>query len=170
MKVIEKQKNSKSCIICGLDNDFGVKAPFYVLDDESVATIFNFKFFHQSYPERVHGGMIGALLDEVMGRALWIKEPTCYGVTTTMSITYRRPVPYDATVKARGYITFNSNLGFSTKGELYDMNGKLLAEATAKYLKLPSTKIADGTDVDEEMCYLIQDDVSEIDFPPKNIK
>lgn len=169
MKIIEKQRNSKSCLICGLDNNFGVKAPFYNLEDGSVATVFSFKFEHQSYPERVHGGMVGALLDEVMGRALWVNEPTTYGVTTTMSVTYRRPVPYDTPIKARGYITFNSNLGFSTKGELYDMNGKLLAEATAKYLKLAANKVTDGVDADEEMCYLIEDDLKEIDFPPKKI-
>ena len=67
MKIIEKQRNSKSCLICGLDNNFGVKAPFYNLEDGSVATVFSFKFEHQSYPERVHGGMVGALLDDVMG-------------------------------------------------------------------------------------------------------
>lgn len=33
MKVIGKQKNSKNCFICGLDNKFGVGAPFYNLED-----------------------------------------------------------------------------------------------------------------------------------------
>lgn len=166
MKVTGKQKNSKNCFICGLDNDFGVKAPFYNLEDGSCASLFKFKFLHQSYPERVHGGIISALLDEVMGRALWVTEPTTYGVTTTMTITYRKPVPYDKPLKARGYITFKSALGFSTKGEIYDMDGKLLAEGTAKYLKLPANKVTEGVDADDEMCYDIKDDVIEIDFPP----
>ncbi len=28
MKVVQKQRNSKMCIMCGLDNDYGVQAPF----------------------------------------------------------------------------------------------------------------------------------------------
>ena len=169
MKVIGKQKNSKNCIICGMENNFGVKAPFYVLDDESAASIFSFKSEHQSYPGRAHGGMIAAMLDELIGRALWIKEPETYGVTTSLTVTYRRPVPYGKTIKARGYITFNSPRGFCAKGEVYDMNGNLLAQATGKYLKLASDKISDDMDVNDEMCYDIPDDVKEIDFPPKDM-
>ena len=72
MKVLRTQKNSKNCIICGMENPLGVKAPFYVLDDDSVASEFSFRPEHQSYPDRTHGGMISTLLDELMGRALWI--------------------------------------------------------------------------------------------------
>ena len=54
--------------------------------------------------------MISTLLDELMGRALWINEPETFGVTTSMSITYRHPVPYGVKLKARGYITFNSKI------------------------------------------------------------
>ena len=137
MKVLNTQKNSKNCIICGMENELGLKAKFYTLDDQSVASVFTFKKEHQSYPERTHGGMISALLDELMGRALWINEPEMYGVTTTLNITYRRPVPYGEKLKARAYITFNSPRGFSAKGEIYSMDGKLLAEGTSRYLKLP---------------------------------
>ena len=165
MKIIEKQRNSKNCFICGLDSSCGVRAPFYSMEDGSCATIFKFKFEHQSYPGRVHGGIISALLDEVMGRAIWTSEPTTFGVTTTMSITYRKPVNYDTPLKARGYITFKSALGFSAKGEIYDMQGTLLAQGEAKYLKLPANKVTEGVDADDEMCYLVKDNLTEIDFP-----
>ena len=39
MKVLKTQKNSKNCIVCGMDNPFGLHAPFYVLEDNTVATI-----------------------------------------------------------------------------------------------------------------------------------
>ena len=80
LKVVNKQTNSKYCFICGLDNESGVKAPFYNLEDDSVATLFEFKSNHQSYPGRTHGGVISAMLDELVGRALWIKEPNTYYV------------------------------------------------------------------------------------------
>ena len=43
MKVISKQRNSRMCIICGLDNPAGVKAQFYNMEDGSVGAIFTFK-------------------------------------------------------------------------------------------------------------------------------
>lgn len=160
------QNNSKNCIICGMENPLGLQAPFYQLDNDSVASIFKFKSEHQSYPDRTHGGMISALLDELMGRALWIHEPEMFGVTTTLEITYRKPVPLDTLVKARGYITFNSSRGFSAKGEIYSMDGVLLAQGSAKYFKIPFNRVfGDQTTIHEEMCYQIPMDKTEIEFP-----
>lgn len=166
MKVLKTQRNSKNCIVCGMDNPFGLHAPFYVLEDGTVATIVTFKDLHQSYPDRTHGGMVATLLDELMGRALWINEPDMFGVTTTMNITYRRPVPYGVKVKARGYITFNSRLGFSAKGEIYDMDGTLLAQGQARYMKLAFERaFNENTSFHEEMCYEVPMDITEIDLP-----
>lgn len=165
MKVLKKQTNSKYCIICGLDNQLGVKAPFYNLEDGSVATVFQFKPEHQSYPGRTHGGMISSMLDELMGRALWVTEPDTYGVTTTMNVTFRKSVPYDTTIKGRAIIVHNSKLGFSAKGELYDENNNLLAQGNAKYLKLPTEKINGNVSVENEMCYDVPDSVTELNFP-----
>lgn len=166
MKVLRTQNNSKYCMICGMDNPFGLKAPFYVLDDKSVASVFKFKKEHQSYPDRTHGGMTSALLDELMGRALWIDEPGMFGVTTTLNITYRKPVPLETLVKARAYMTFNSVRGFCAKGEIYDMNGNLLVEGNAKYFKIPFNKMfSESTSYHEEMCYEIPLDYQEIKFP-----
>lgn len=38
MKILSKQKNSRMCMICGLDNEYGVNAPFYNMEDGSVMT------------------------------------------------------------------------------------------------------------------------------------
>ena len=168
MKVLNMQKNSRYCIICGLDNPLGLKATFYNLDDDSVASVFTFKKEHQSYPERTHGGMISALLDELMGRTLWIDEPEMYGVTTSLSVTFRHPVPFEQKLKARAYMMYNGKLGFTAKGEIFSMDGKLLAEGECKYLKMnPEKAFGADSHADEEMCYLPPIDVAEIDFPEK---
>lgn len=165
MKVIKMQKNSVDCIVCGMENPFGLKAKFYELEDDTLASVFSYKKEHQSYPDRTHGGMITALLDELMGRTLWIIEPETFGVTTSISVTFRKPVPLDEKLKARGIMTFNSRLGFTTKGELYDMNGTLLAEATAKFLKLPPEKaFEDRSHATDTMKYTPEKDLDEIFF------
>ena len=168
MKVLRTQRNSKYCLICGMENPLSLKAPFYVLDDNTVASVFTFKPEHQSYPDRTHGGMVSTLLDELMGRSLWINEPDMFGVTTTMSITFRKPTPYGVPLKARGYITFNSNRGFSAKGEVYDMNDNLLVQGEARYFKIAFEKAFSGkSSYHEEMCYEIPMDIEEISFPEK---
>ena len=35
MQVKYKQNNSRMCVICGMDNPFGLQAPFYVMEDDS---------------------------------------------------------------------------------------------------------------------------------------
>ena len=166
MKVIGKQKNSRNCLICGMENDAGVKAPFYNMEDGSVASLFQFNEKHQSYPDRTHGGMISAFLDEIAGRALWVKFPRLYGVTTTINVTFRKPVPYGTPLKARGKITGDSPMFFSAKAAIYDMRGAVLAECSARYFKLSVEKaFDDSVHEDEEMCYDIKDGVTEIDFP-----
>jgi len=171
LKVVEKQRNSKYCFICGLDNESGVKAPFYNLSDESVATQFKFSRHHQSYPGRTHGGIISAMMDELVGRALWINEPDTYAVTTTMSIKFRKPVPYDTLIKGRGYIVKNSSRMYVGKGELYDMDNNLLVEFSGNYMKLSSAQASNSEcNVEDEMCYLIEDGVTEFDFPEKKME
>ena len=169
MKVVKVQRNSKNCIICGLDNPLGLKAVFYNLDDGSVASVLKFKKEHQSYPDRTHGGMVGALLDELIGRVLWVSEPYTFGVTTTLTVTYRRPVPPETLVKARGYMTFNGGRGFTAKGQIYDMDNNLLAEAECKYFKIPFEKaFSKESSFHDEMCYQLEQEFTEIDFPIKD--
>lgn len=166
MKVVKRQKNSKSCIICGMENQLGVKAPFYELDDGSMASVFEFKFEHQSYPGRTHGGMISAFLDELMGRVLWITNPTDYAVTTTMSMTFRKPVPYGKKLKARAVYTYKTPRWYSAKGYIYDEDGTLLAEGEGRYFILPPTvTFGENTHADDEMCYDLPCDLQEIELP-----
>ena len=149
-----------------MENELGLKATFYQLEGDVVATVFKFKSVHQSYPDRTHGGMISALLDELMGRALWLTEPGMFGVTTTLNITYRKPVPLDTEIKARAYITFNSSRGFSAKGEIFSMDNVLLAEGSARYLKIPfGVAFKNGSTFHDEMPYQMPVDRLDIDFP-----
>ena len=116
MKVVKKQTNSKMCIICGMENHAGVQAPFYEMEDGSVISLFSFKDIHQSYPERTHGGLISTMLDEIIGRGIWVYEPDIWGVTMDINVKFRKPVPYDEELKAYGKITKNTKRFFTGVG------------------------------------------------------
>ena len=42
-KVLKKQNSSKSCLVCGVENDLGLKARFYQLENGELVSIFNSK-------------------------------------------------------------------------------------------------------------------------------
>lgn len=166
MNVLSKQRNSRMCAICGLDNHYGVQAPFYNMADGSVATLFQYKAHHQSYPGRVHGGLISAMIDEMGLRGLWAKhqDETLFGVTMTLDTKYRKPVPYGVELLGRGIVTAETARAFEVDSFIYDRQGTLLANGHVKYMKLAPEIISAGADVHEEMPYCIGDGVTEIDF------
>ncbi len=163
MKVLKKQLNSKMCIICGMDNEAGVKAPFYEMEDHTVASVFSFKQIHQSYPERTHGGLICTMLDEIIGRAIWIDEPDMWGVTMDIQVKYRKPVPLDTPLKSVGKIVRNSKKFFTGVGQIMDMDGNVLAESTDNYIKLPVEKIA-SSDVHDDVNVFVPDEITELEL------
>lgn len=150
--------------MCGLDNEYGVRAPFYNMEDGSVMTLFRYRKQHQSYPGRVHGGLITAMLDEMGLRALWAKELSeeTFGVTFSLETKYRKPVPYDQDLIGKGIIVKNSSKFFVTEASIMDTKGNVLANGTVKYIRLDVNEIAENAEVHEEMCYLDEDGVTEI--------
>ena len=162
MKVTKKQPNTSDCVICGINNEFGLNAPFYETETNEVVTIFEFKEHHQSYPGRTHGGLVSTMLDELIGRAIWIYNPNQWGVTMTLNIKYRKPTPYNTKLKGVARIDSQTSRTFTGSGEIYDMDGNVLAEATAVYMKLPLEKIADNFSKEHDVNVHIPDNVTEV--------
>lgn len=165
MKVVSKQRNSKMCFICGMDNPIGLKAQFYNMEDNSVMTKFKFREVDQSFPQRVHGGLISTMHDEMGLRAIWAKgSDEQYGVTMSIEVKFRKPVPYNEKLIGKGLVTKESAKFVTIDTEIFDIRGNVLSNAQMVYLKATPEQIATGVDVHEEMCYLIDDDVREINF------
>ncbi|MBQ2955335.1 MAG: PaaI family thioesterase [Clostridia bacterium] len=164
MKVTGKQKNSRMCVICGMDNPFGLKAPFYNMEDGSVMTKFMYREEHQSYPGRVHGGLIGAMLDELGFRACWVKDDSVWGVTMNLETLYRKPVPYGEELIGRGKVERQTARFAQVKSEIMTMDGTILASATGKFLLMGLNQIAQNAEVHEELHLMVEDDVAEINF------
>ncbi len=155
------------CAVCGLDNPAGLRAHFYNMEDGSVVTKFVYRPEHQSYPGRVHGGLITAMLDEMGLRALWAKEggEFTYGVTMSLEVKFRKPVPYDTPLLGRGVVVSETSHFFSVYAAVYSEEGRLLAESNVKYMKFTPQQISEGVDEHEEMCYLLDDGETDITIP-----
>jgi uncharacterized protein (TIGR00369 family) len=149
-KVTGKQPNSRMCLVCGLKNPFGLHTAFYELDNKEILAVFTPRQEHQSYPGRLHGGIISTILDEAIGRAIMMySDAEVWGVTVDLQVRFKKPVPLDEELRVVGRITKDSSRFFEGIGELLLADGTIAAEGHGKYLKVPLDKIADF-DVDTQ--------------------
>ena len=164
--VTAKQPNSRMCLVCGLKNPFGLHTSFFELDNNELLAVFKPREEHQSYPGRLHGGIISTILDETIGRAIMIhSEGDIWGVTVDLQVRFKKPVPLDEELRVLGRITKDSSRFFEGTGELLLQDGTVAAEGHGKYLKVPLEKIADF-DVDHQEWRVVEspDDPNEVDL------
>ena len=142
-KVVRKQPNSKTCMVCGLENNFGLKASFYELENNEVVALFKPIEEYQSYPGILHGGIAAAILDETIGRAFLLNDEAAWGYTTELNIHYLKPIPINTAedIKTTGRITKEEKNVAEGTGEIILKGGIIAARAHAKYIKLPLGKI-----------------------------
>jgi len=165
-KIISKQHNSKLCFVCGLKNAYGIKANFYVTENQELIATFTPCEEHQSYPGRLHGGIASAILDETIGRAILNKyEEEVWGVTVELNVKFKKPLPLNEELKVIGRITSENNRMFEGTGEIVLKNGDIAVTAQGRYLKIPLEKITDfDRNVNEWKIVEFENDPKEIEI------
>lgn len=150
--VSRKQPNSKMCLVCGMKNPYGLFTSFYELANGELAALFTAREGHQSYPGRLHGGVITALLDETIGRAIMTRydDGQVWGVTMEFSTRFLKPVPLDVELRVVGRIVKEEGRYFEGTGEILLPGGEVAATGVGRYLKLPIEKIANFDQAEQE--------------------
>jgi len=143
-----KQPNSQMCFVCGMENPIGLKQFFYEDENGRVKATFIPGDEHQGYPGVLHGGIVAALLDEVMGRATMAQD--VWLMTVRMKISYKQMIPLGRPLTIVGEITRQTRRLTEAKGELLLADGSTAATATATYLPVPEEKLKD---MDKEIGY-----------------
>ena len=160
-KITNSQNISKNCLVCGVDNDFGLKTRFYETEGNELVAVFKPLPEHQSYPHVTHGGISAAILDEVIGRAIMMTtDSNTFGVTIELKVRYKSPVPLGVELKAVGRITRERSRTFEGTGELYLPNGDVAVEAEGTYMKRRLDQITDADFVENEW-FVPEDDLPE---------
>ncbi len=143
-KVVNSQNVSKNCLVCGIENDFGLKTSFYETEDRELVAVFRPMQEHQSYPNVMHGGISATILDETIGRAIMMTtDNNTFGVTVELNVRYKKPVPLECELKVVGRITSDRGRIFEGSGELYLPDGTIAVEAEGKYMKRNLNQITD---------------------------
>ncbi len=86
-----------------------------------------------------HGGVVTAILDEVMAWSLFDED--CWGVTARLSMEFRNPVPVGRRLRAEGKVVERRRRLLRTEGRLLDADdGTLYATAEATYVDAPRAR------------------------------
>jgi uncharacterized protein (TIGR00369 family) len=158
-KIVNSQNISKNCLVCGVDNKFGLKTRFYETEANELIALFKPLPEHQSYPNVTHGGISAAILDEVIGRAIMMTtDSDTFGVTIELKVRYKKPVPLGLELKAVGRITNDRGRIFEGTGELYLPDGEVAIEAEGKYMKRRLGQITDA-DFSANEWFVTEDDL-----------
>jgi len=135
---------SLGCWVCGEGNPDGFKVTFSTGDNDSIFFKTRIPSKYQGYDGVVHGGLISALLDEVMANCFFLIGIRC--VTTEMHIRFFKPLPVEHEVIVSGKILERMRKMGRAKGWIEDVSGVRYAEGEGSYYFVdnPSTGPAEG--------------------------
>lgn len=129
---METAYETNHCFGCGRDNPIGLKLDMKLDGDRCVA-YFTPKAEHESYGDRMHGGLTSTLLDEVMGDYVFHKagKPA---YTARLEIRFRSAIRIGETVKVEGWPEVHRGRLFIMKGKITHADGTPAAEAKAEMM------------------------------------
>jgi acyl-coenzyme A thioesterase PaaI-like protein len=137
------------CFGCGPDNPFGLHPRFLVETDASgarrVVAQFGARPEHQGFRGLVQGGILTAMLDEVMAHAVWAEG--VFAVTGRLEVFFRRPTPIETPLRAEGEVVSSRARVHETRARLLLPDGTVTVEGTGTFVELPEGRFgrpADG--------------------------
>ena len=130
---MEKQPSSRTCFLCGRQNDIGLKMSWYNdTGAQQIRAVVTVPEHFNGYPGFVHGGIIAALLDETAGRSLLLDgNDDQLMVTLKLEIKYRQPTPTGVPLTLIGQVVKRSGSRAQVAAKLFLPDGTLAAEGQA---------------------------------------
>lgn len=133
-----KQPNSELCFVCGRNNPVGLYMRFYDNGRDEVVSDYTVPARYQSYPGVVHGGVLAAMLDEVVARVSMIGDPHHFMMSVKLEVRYRQPVPVEIPIRVVGRIVrLRGRLG-RAEGRILLPDGAVACEAQMTLADIPA--------------------------------
>jgi acyl-coenzyme A thioesterase PaaI-like protein len=143
-----KQPNSNFCFVCGRLNERGLHMTFHDNGKNEVFSEYTVPEDYQGYPGIVHGGIVAAMLDEVVGRVAMIGDHHHFMLSVRLEVKYRQIVPTETPLRIVGRIKrLRGRLGKAV-GQVILPDGTIAAESELTLADIPQEWLA-GVDLDE---------------------
>jgi uncharacterized protein (TIGR00369 family) len=127
-------ENDRHCFCCGPDNEHGLHlAIAYPKPGTAEAELLVDPRF-AGWKGITHGGLLSTVLDELMAHACI--SAGAKAVTAEMTTRFLKAVPVGSRVKITGAVAAERGRVLTTEGRLYDAEGALAAEATARFIRV----------------------------------
>lgn len=121
------------CFACGPDNPIGLRLHF---DGESEGVIARVTLGpnFQGWKNIAHGGIAMALLDEAMAHAAG--HAGHRGVTGSMNVRFRKPVPLGEPLEVRGRVAWQRRNVLGLEAAVTDASGTTLVQGDGNFVSM----------------------------------
>ena len=136
---MDKQPNSRTCFLCGRQNDVGLKLSWYNdLEAQQIRATVTIPEHFNGYPGFVHGGIVAALIDETAGRALLLDDDyDDLMVTLKLEVKYRHPTPTGQPLTLIGWVIKRRVSRAKVAAQVLLADGTVTAEGQAIVIRPP---------------------------------
>lgn len=132
-----RQPNSAYCFVCGRDNPRGLYMAFFDNGRNEVLSRYSVPNVYQGYPGVVHGGVVAAMLDEVVARVAMIDDPHRFMMSVTLQVKFRHVVPTETPLRVLGRVVrLRGRLGKAV-GQIILPNNTVAAESEMTLADVP---------------------------------
>ena len=129
--------NYPYCFVCGDKNKIGLKLAFFFNEGKAKAQYTPTREF-EGYKDILHGGILSALLDEVMIYSI-IAEGIIT-VTVQIEVKFKKPAKIGETLFLEGQITEDKGKILFTEGKIFKQDGTIIAESKGKFFRAEGEK------------------------------
>lgn len=130
MKLIQRYSH---CFVCGDKNEIGLKVDFFKEKKKAKAEYIPTSSF-EGYKGILHGGIISALLDEVMIKSIFARGTVT--VTSHMEVEFKKPAEIGKKLFLEGNVKEDKGKLILAEGKAYREDGTIVALARGKYFKV----------------------------------
>ncbi len=128
------------CFICGLKNPVGLHLHIFETELGVVESTYIAPEHFQGYPGVLHGGIVGAILDELCGRSQMGSDPMSprFMFTARLEVKFRKNVPIGKPLRMVAKAGRSKGKTAEAWAGIYDAEtNDLLAEGNALLINVP---------------------------------
>ena len=130
-------RTQNRCFVCGQENPYGLHIHFVRERDGAIWAEWQPTENWEGFKGIVHGGIISAVLDEAMSKA--VAAIKCEALTGELGVRFRHHVSTGESLRIRGWVVGKVKRLVKAEATLMAADGSERAHAWARFLALPGS-------------------------------